>query len=190
MGYSQLKIPRICEYCSKPFEAKTVSTRFCSKKCGKKSGKEIKKQAIEDERKQQILKESAASIAKIQTRPYISIAEAVILYGISKNTIHRLIKSGRIPGINLGERFTRISRVHIEAMFPAIELPEESQEQSAKMIYEPNKCYTIAEVSAKFGVSLSTVNKTIHRFGIPRRRWENLYMFPKNKSTRFFANKQ
>lgn len=190
MGYSQLKIPRICEYCSKPFEAKTVSTRFCSKECGNKSGKEIKKQAKEDERKQQILKESAASIAKIQTRPYISISEAVVLFGISKNTIHRLIKSGRIPGINLGERLTRVSRVHIEAMFPAIELPEKSKEQSPKMIYEPNECYTIAEVSAKFGVSLSTVNKTIRRFGIPMRQVGKFVYVPKEQIDKIFASKQ
>jgi hypothetical protein len=25
MGYSQLKIPKICEYCGKPFEAKIVA---------------------------------------------------------------------------------------------------------------------------------------------------------------------
>ena len=189
MGYSQLKIPRICEYCSKPFEAKTVSTRFCSKECANKSGKEIKKHAKEEEHRQQILKDSAASIAKIQTRPYISIAEAVVLYGISKNTIHRLIKSGRIPAINLGERLTRVSRLHIEAMFLAIELPEKPKEQPIKMNYEPNECYTIAEVSKKFGVSLSTVNKTIRSFGVPRRQEGKFVYVPKEQIDKIFASK-
>ncbi len=190
MGYSQLKIPRICEYCSKPFEAKTVSTRFCSKECANKSGKEIKKQAKEEDRRQQILQDSAASIAKIQTRPYISIAEAVILFGISKNTIHRLIKSDRIPAVNLGERLTRVSRVHIEAMFPAIELPEKPKEQPSKMIYEPNECYTIAEVSEKFGVSFSTVNKTIRRLGVPRRQVGKYVYVPKEQIDKIFSSKQ
>ncbi len=33
MGYSKLKIPKICEFCGNPFEAKTVVTRFCSREC-------------------------------------------------------------------------------------------------------------------------------------------------------------
>ena len=46
MGYSQLKIPKICEYCGNPLEAKTVVTRFCSSSCTNKSGKEKKRQSI------------------------------------------------------------------------------------------------------------------------------------------------
>ncbi len=189
MGYSHLKIPRICEYCSKPFEAKTVSTRFCSKECGNKSGKEKKKQVKEEERKQQILIDNADTIAKIQTRPYISIAEAVILFGISKNTIHRLIKSGKIPAVNLGQRLTRVSRSNIEAMFSVIELPEKPKEQPKKMSYEPNECYTIAEVTDKFGVSLSTVNKTIRRLGVPRRQMGKYVYVPKEQIDKIFASK-
>ena len=41
MGFSKLKIPKICEFCEKPFEAKTVATRFCSKYC---SEKEVRRQ--------------------------------------------------------------------------------------------------------------------------------------------------
>jgi excisionase family DNA binding protein len=190
MGVSQLKIPRICENCGKPFEAKTVVTRFCSKECGNKSGKEKKKQVQEEERKQQILQESAATIAEIQTRPYISIGEAVVLFGISKNTIHRLIKAGRIPAINLGQRLTRVSRLHIEAMFSAIEIPKATKEQPPKMIYEPNECYTIAEVSEKFGISPSTVNKTIRKVGIPRRQVGKFVCVPKEQIDKIFANKQ
>lgn len=189
MGYSHLKIPRICEYCNKPFEAKTVSTRFCSKECGNKSGKEKKKQVKEEERKQQILIDSADTIAKIQTRPYISIAEAVVLFGISKNTIHRLIKSGKIPAVNLGQRLTRVSRSNIEAMFSAIVLPEKPIEQPPKMSYDQNECYTIAEVSDKFGVSLSTVNKTIRRLGVPRRQIGKYVYVPKEQINKIFSNK-
>jgi len=43
MGFSKLKIPRICEHCSKPFEAKTVTNTFCSS-CANKEGKERNKQ--------------------------------------------------------------------------------------------------------------------------------------------------
>jgi hypothetical protein len=70
MGFSQLKIPKICEQCGKPFEAKTVITRFCSTTCANKSGKDKKRQAKEAEHKQTILEQSANKIAEMQTRPY------------------------------------------------------------------------------------------------------------------------
>lgn len=189
MGYSKLKIPRICEYCNKPFEAKTITTRFCSKECGNKSGKEKKKQAQEEERKRNLLAENAEVIAQIQTRPYISIAEAVVLFGISKNTIHRLIKSGKIPAINLGQRLTRISRSHIEEMFTAVEIPQPKEKQAPKMDYEPDECYTIAEVTKQFGVSSSTVNKTIRKLSIPRRQVGKYVYVPKEQIDKIFSNK-
>ena len=151
MAASKLKIPKICEHCGKPFEAKTVITRFCSDICNNASLRQRKKQALEEERKQHILQESAATIAEIQTRPYISIAEAVVLFGISKDTIRRLIRAGKIPAVNLGERLTRISRAHIEAMFTAVDIPEKKpqEQQPVKLQYEQKECYTIGEISEK-----------------------------------------
>ena len=40
LGFSQRTIPKICEQCWKPFEAKTVVTRFCGSSYVNKSGKE------------------------------------------------------------------------------------------------------------------------------------------------------
>ena len=189
MGYSQLKIPKICEFCGNPFEAKTVATRFCSSSCTNKSGKEKKRQAKDAEWKQVILEQSANQIAEIQTRPYISITEATILFGISKDTIRRLIKTGKIPAINLGQRLTRISRTHIEAMFTAVSLPKAPKEQPVKLEYKQNECYTIAEVSEKFGVSLSTVSNTIRRNSIPKRQVGKFVYVPKEQIDKIFANR-
>ncbi len=190
MGFSQLKIPKICEQCGKPFEAKTVYTRFCSQYCGTKASRERKKNEREEERKQQILQESAATIADIQTRPYITVTEATVLFGISKNTIHRLIKAGKIPAVNLGERLTRVSRQHIEAMFTAVVIPEKPQEMPVKLEYEPDECYTINEISEKFGVSLSTVDKTIRRNSIPKRQVGKFVYVPKEQIDKIFAGKR
>ncbi len=62
MGVSKLKLPKVCEYCGKAFEAKTVTTRFCSDVCNNASLRQRKKQALEAERKQQILQENTATI--------------------------------------------------------------------------------------------------------------------------------
>jgi len=189
MGKSNLKIPRICEQCGKPFEAKTVATRFCSPYCVNKSGKKRKRQTIEAERKQTILEQATGHIAEIQTRPYISISEATMLFGISKDTIRRLIKADKIPAVNLGQRLTRVSRAHIEAMFTAVTLPEKPETKSSKLQYEKSECYNIAEVSEKFGVSPSTVNKTIRRNGIPRRQFGKFVYVPKDQIDRIFSSK-
>ncbi|KAA6343750.1 hypothetical protein EZS27_008595 [termite gut metagenome] len=185
MGYSKLKIPKTCECCGKIFEAKTVTTRFCSKSCITKASNN-KKKAERQEVKQQEL------IAKIPSnRPYISIAEAVLLFDVSRDTIYRLIRIGKIPAINLGERLTRISRTHIEAMFTPIETkPIVPAKQPKKMDYSQNECYTIAEVSEKFGVSLSTVSKTIRRYSIPKRQVGKFVYVPKEEIDRVFANKK
>jgi excisionase family DNA binding protein len=191
MGVSKLKLPKVCEYCGKAFEAKTVNTRFCSDVCNNASLRKRKKEILEGERKQQILQESAATIATIQTRPYISIPEAVVLFGISKDTIRRLIKAGKIPAINLGERLTRISRTHIEAMFTAVAMPEEKpkEQQPVKLQYEPSECYTINEISEKYGVSLSTVSNTIRRNSIPKRQVGKFVYVPKEMIDKIFARK-
>ncbi|MDR0546832.1 MAG: helix-turn-helix domain-containing protein [Dysgonamonadaceae bacterium] len=191
MGVSKLKLPKICEHCGKAFEAKTVNTRFCSDACNNASLRLRKKQALEEERKKQILQESKAAIAEIQTRPYISITEAVILFGISKDTIRRLIKAGKIPAINLGQRLTRISRAHIEAMFTAVALPEQKpqEQQAVKLQYEPSECYTIGEVSEKYGVSLSTVSNIIRRNSIPKREVGKFVYVPKEMIDKILAKK-
>lgn len=189
MGISQLKIPKICEQCGKPFEAKTVATRFCGPICVNKSGKEKKREAKDVERKQINLEQSTNQIAQIQTRPYISITEATVLFGISKDTIHRLIKAGKIPAVNFGQRLTRVSRLHIEAMFTEVVIPDKSKEQSVKLRYNESECYNIAEVSEKFGVSPSTVNKTIRRNSIPRRQVGKFVYVPKEQIDRIFSNR-
>ena len=189
MGISKLKIPKICEQCGKPFEAKTVVTRFCSPICVNKSGKEKKRESKDVERKQSILQQSTNQIAHIQTRPYISITDATVLFGISKDTIRRLIKAGKIPAVNLGQRLTRVSRLHIEAMFTEVVLPEEPKEQPVKLRYNESECYKITEVSEKFGVSPSTVNKTIRRNSIPRRQVGKFVYVPKEQIDRIFSNK-
>lgn len=51
MGISKLKIPKICEFCEVPFEAKTVTTHFCSVSCNNKALKRQKQLAKEIEAK-------------------------------------------------------------------------------------------------------------------------------------------
>lgn len=180
MGFSNLKIPKLCEFCEKPFEAKTVATRFCSKYCSEKNIKKQKQLEKEEKVKQDLLEQSKSKIAEVQSRPFISVTEAKVLFGISKDTIHRLIKSGKIPAHNFGQRLTRVSRVDLEKLFTAVEIAEEKTESSEKQNYfEVGNCFTISEASAKFRADPGTVLKAIKKFNIPTKKVGSFVYVPK-----------
>lgn len=185
MGYSKLKIPKVCEHCGKPFEAKTVTTRFCSNECGHKADNARKKAGRKEAKRQEL-------IAQIPTnRPYISIAEAVLLFDISRDTIYRLVRTGKIPAVNLGERLTRISRAHLETMFAPLAVdPTSSEKRSKKMEYSQEECYTIGEITEKFGVSPSTVSNAIRRNSIPKKQVGQFVYVPKEAIDIIFTGKK
>ena len=105
-----------------------------------------KAQEKQEEQRQQLAEQIPTD------RPYISIAEAVVLFGISRDTIYRQIRKGNIPALNLGARLTRISRIHIEAMFPKVEIAKAIQPAITKqeINFDPANCYTIGEISQKY----------------------------------------
>jgi hypothetical protein len=58
---------------------------------------------------------------------------------------------GKIPAINLGERLTRISRLHIETVFASLAVvPTAPEVQSKKMDYSQAECYTIGEICGNY----------------------------------------
>lgn len=189
MGISKLKIPKICEFCEKPFEAKTVTTRFCSISCNNKALKKLKKMVKELEAKQTLLERSATKITEIQTRPYISVREAVALFGISRDTIHRLIKNKKITAFNVGQRLTRVSKVDIEQMFTTIEIPDKSQDIPEKPNFEVGNCYTISEISSKFHADPGTVTNLIKRNKIPTKKVGSFVYVPKSLIDKIFEGK-
>lgn len=156
MGVSNLKIPKICEQCEKPFEAKTMTTRFCSHLCADKNGKKRKKKEKELKEREKVLEKYVDKIAVLQLREFISVGEAVILFGISKSTIHRLIKRKVVRSVNLGERLTRINKLELEKLFSPIIIDEkEKEKQELRKKYKKEDCYTISqgeELQEKLGL--------------------------------------
>jgi len=182
MPSSKFILSKTCEICGTQFNAKTVYSKYCSKKCSETASR--KKKAQEKQEKQ--------LAEQIQAdRPYISIAEAVVLFGISKDTIYRQIRKGNIPAVNLGERLTRISRAHIEAMFPKVDavITIKPEGINTKLDYNQDECYTIGEITEKFGISASTVNKTIRKNGIPRKQIGKFVYVPKVEIDRIFSHR-
>lgn len=69
-------------------------------------------------------------------------------------------------------------------MFPTVEVdPLEEKKGSKSKLYslEPEDCYTIGEVSAKYGMSESSVYKHIRKFSIPTRQVGKYVYVPKTE---------
>lgn len=105
------EIKRKCKVCGKVFVAKTLDSHYCSPKCGKVAWKRKKDAKDKSARLEAI----ARQIPDI--REYISVKEAVAMFGVERNTLYRLIKSGRIPAVNIGTRLIRIKRSDMENLF-------------------------------------------------------------------------
>ena len=183
MPASKYKIQRKCKVCGTLFYAKTVSSWYCSRNCTCAAYR-IKKR---DEKNEQKRKEKVSKIP--DDRPYISVAEAVALFGISRNSLYRLINNGTIPAINMGQRLTRISRAHLEASFPLIEeQPKELPVTPASYKFDESDCYTIGQITEIYGVSESTVYKAIRKQSIPSCQRGNYVYVPKVEIDKLFKS--
>ena len=115
-------------------------------------------------------------------REFISVKEAVAMYAIGRDTIYRLIRKGRLPYINIGERLTRISREQLEKMVPLREEPIKDKHLLPRLYdMEPENCYTIGEISKKFRIDDSTVWAHIRKYSIPTRQIGNYVYAPKKE---------
>ena len=183
MPASKYKIQRKCKVCGTLFYAKTVSSWYCSRNCTCAAYR-IKKR---DEKNEQKRKEKVSKIP--DDRPYISVAEAVALFGVSRNSLYRLINNGTIPAINMGQRLTRISRAHLEASFPLIEeQPKELPVTPASFKFDESDCYTIGQITDIYGVCESTVYKAIRKQSIPSCQRGNYVYVPKVEIDKLFKS--
>ena len=174
MPSAKFEIKRKCKCCGATFLAKTLDSRYCSRKCSQKAYD----QRMAEKKKVEQLNAIVTQIP--DARDYISVQEAVAIFGISKDTIYRLIRKGKISAINIGERLTRISKSKLEEMFPLREEPIDRSKPLPKFYsMEPEDCYTIGEISKKFGINDSTVYAHIRKYSIPTRQIGNYVYAPK-----------
>ena len=106
-----LEIKRKCKFCGKAFIIKTLDSIYCCKKCSEAAYAQ-KKRAEAKEKKLALV---AKSVPKV--REYLSIREAVAIYGVERDTLYLMVRRGQIPSINIGTRLTRINRKDLEKMF-------------------------------------------------------------------------
>ena len=105
MTASKDPIPKICMFCQNLFEARKSTTQYCSHKCANRAYKERKRQEKIVHATQENLAQISAPLKALQAREYLSIEEAATLLGVSRWTIQRAIKKGKLQTLKvLGRR--------------------------------------------------------------------------------------
>lgn len=176
MSTAKYEIKRKCKCCGATFLAKSLDSYYCSKRCSDKAYKKRQSEKLKLARWDNV-------VAKIpDSRDYISVAEAEAMFGVCAKTIRRLIKSGKISSINLGQRLTRVSKTELIGRLPFREEPVDKNQTLPKpYLMEPEDCYTIGEIALKFKISESTVYSHIRKYAIPIRQIGRFVYAPKSE---------
>lgn len=136
MPAAKFKIIRKCEVCGEEFYAKTLDSFYCSPRCSKIAYKRRKA----EEMQQQRLDEMVKTIP--EAREYITVTEAHALFGISRNTVYRLIEKGRVAFFNTGKNQTRLKKDDLMKLYPLREMPLEGK----KKLLERNIAWNLKTV--------------------------------------------
>ena len=131
-------IQRCCEECGKIFTPPTLMSKYCCPACSKRAYK-----------KRQIAKEKEAIrqalIRRIpSSKGFLTVKEAMLIYGISKDVLYRMIRQGSIPSYNFGQRKAK---------------NRSKKRKKETLSFEPKDCYTIGEIAKKFHINDSSVFK-------------------------------
>lgn len=98
---SNIRIEKTCQFCHEQFIAKTTVTKYCGDRCAKRAYKKRKR----DEKIKATINEKPETFTPIlKEKEFLSIKETSSLLGVSRWTIHRLIKNGLLPSKKLGRR--------------------------------------------------------------------------------------
>jgi excisionase family DNA binding protein len=183
MPEAKFQIKRKCEICGSTFIAKTLTSKYCSRKCTNLAYKQRKAEQIKKERLETIAEKVP------DARDYISVMEAVAIYNIGRDTLYRLIRNGTIPYINIGKRLTRINRIKLEELFSRRDEDIEKELLSPKLYnMDPENCYTIGDICKKYNINDSTVWAHIRRYSIPTRQIGNYVYAPKSEIDKLYKS--
>ena len=160
MPAAKFEIKRKCQVCGQEFIAKTIESWYCSKRCSNIAYKRRK----DEEKRNQRLDAIVKSIPKHQD--YIKVSEAYALFGISKDTLYRLIHKGTISHINLGTNQIRMSKEELLKLYPLRKKALAKPKPVAKLYsLEPKDLYyrrNIQEVSFRRQYSLPAYSQIFY----------------------------
>lgn len=178
-----MEITKICQFCGNKFFAKKTTTKCCSDDCSKKFYKLRKRN--EKLGANQITVENY-NLEEIQKKDYLSIKEVMLLLDISRTSIYRMLKDGRLTKIE-ALKAVRIRRVDIDYLFT--KKIENKQEKPYVLPYfSEDNYYTINQVLELFDISSGSFYSLCKKHQIPKiPKGKNVFV-PKDLINSIFEN--
>lgn len=117
---SNIRITRVCQHCGNEFTAKTTVTKFCSDYRSKRNYKKRKREGkIADSNAEPLTRQAepiTAHQAEVRAKEFLSVKDACVLVGISRWTLARAIKDGRLNAVHFGKRVV-LKRGDVDRLF-------------------------------------------------------------------------
>ncbi|UPQ77090.1 helix-turn-helix domain-containing protein [Chryseobacterium nepalense] len=182
-----MEVNKICQFCGNRFVAKRTTTQCCSDDCAKKFYKKRKRdEKIQASDKGLEVQIKGYDIEEIQKKDYLSIKEVMLLLNISRTSIYRMLKDGRLSKLE-GFKSVRIRKVDLDLLFK--QKVENNEEKQYNLPYFcDDNYYTINEVLDVFKVSSGSFYHLCNKHNVPKiPKGKNVYV-PKNLVNTIFNN--
>ncbi len=122
---SNIKVQRICQFCGDQFTAQKTTTKYCSHRCASRAYKKgVKGLKIETSNKEtqginNLINTLIANnpLDAIRAKEFLTVKDTSKLLNCSVRTTYRLIVTGNIKAVNIGQRKTIIKRSEIDKLF-------------------------------------------------------------------------
>src|SRR5690606_20514969 len=120
-------------------------------------------------------------------KEFLSVREAMFLLNISRMTIHRMIKDGRLNKLE-GLKAVRIRRSDIDKLFNFKNEKTEVIEDYKLPLFAKENYYSITEVLEKFGVSNGTFYNLCKKNNVPKIPKGKFVYVPRDLVNKIFNN--
>lgn len=184
MAQAKYEIRRKCPICGAVFQIRTIDAVYCSKQCSDVAYKRKIAREAKEAKYEQLEKEIP------DIRELLSVQEAVAVYCVERDTLYREIRKGKISSVNLGKKQLRLKREDLEQRYERRKKVRKAAKKPIPKTYnlEPENCYTIGEISKKFGIHDSSVWSHIRKFSIPTRQIGNYVYAPKSEIDKLYKS--
>ena len=110
----------------------------------------------------------------------------LLLLGLSRQTIYKLIQSGQLPASFISTRLTLVKRSDIDEMFEKSKIKERNPVKARKI---PIVYYSISEIKEAYNIRDSWVYKIIRDNGIPKITKKGKSYYSKSDFDKYFKAK-
>lgn len=117
---SNLLIKRICQFCGTEFTARTTVTKYCSLKCSQRAYKSRKRSNAVQKSIFETTQIKLILLEELKTKEFLSVKDVSRLLGCSKQTVYKLINSGKLKATNILKKKTIIKRSDLDNLFKTI----------------------------------------------------------------------